>query len=118
MKAENSSGTAWAAHGNLGQGFSCASNLNRISVDLPHPNLTRDDRHRISEAKMDPRKLCMTLPACEPIRCPDCGKRLFDLKQAEGSSFSLLIVCRCRQRFRVELPNPETGEKNSPLVRA
>jgi len=32
VKAENSSGTAWAAHGGQGKGFSCASNLNRISV--------------------------------------------------------------------------------------
>src|SRR5713226_323651 len=32
MKAENSSGTAGAAHGNPGQGFLCASNLNRIIV--------------------------------------------------------------------------------------
>jgi hypothetical protein len=24
----------------------------------------------------------------------DCGKRLFDLEQVEGSTFSLLIVCR------------------------
>ena len=34
MKAENSSGTARAEHEDLGKGFSCASNLNRISVAL------------------------------------------------------------------------------------
>jgi hypothetical protein len=44
---------------------------------------------------------------------PDCGKRLFDLELQKGSRFRLLIVCRCRQRFRIELPNPATGNSIS-----
>jgi hypothetical protein len=50
------------------------------------------------------------------VRCPDCRKRLFDLELQESSSFRLLIVCRCRQRFRIELPNPATGNSKSPLL--
>jgi hypothetical protein len=53
------------------------------------------------------------------VRCPDCRKRLFDVEHIDGARFRLLIVCRCKQRFRIELPNPETGDRNLPaLVRA
>jgi uncharacterized protein YbaR (Trm112 family) len=48
------------------------------------------------------------------IRCPDCRKRLFDLEQTEDARFKLVIVCRCRKRFRVELPNP--SDDNLPLL--
>jgi uncharacterized protein YbaR (Trm112 family) len=48
------------------------------------------------------------------IRCPDCRKRLFDLDQTEDARFKLVIVCRCRKRFRVELPNP--SDDNLPLL--
>jgi len=41
VKAENSSGTAWAAHGNLGKGCSCASNLNRSSVSSTNKDIFR-----------------------------------------------------------------------------
>jgi hypothetical protein len=53
------------------------------------------------------------------VRCPDCGKRLLDIEHVKGERFRLLIVCRCKQRLRVELPNPENGNENLPaLVRA
>jgi hypothetical protein len=37
------------------------------------------------------------------VRCPDCGKRLFDLEPTARPAFKLLIVCRCKQRVRVEM---------------
>lgn len=51
------------------------------------------------------------------VRCPDCHKRLFDFEEIEGVRFRLLIVCRCRNRYRVELPNPD-GTSLPLLVRA
>jgi hypothetical protein len=59
------------------------------------------------------------MSAQSEIRCPDCRKRLFDLELAADSRFALLIVCRCKKKFRVEFPNPDTGDKFLPmLVRA
>jgi hypothetical protein len=48
----------------------------------------------------------------EIVRCPDCGKRLFDVGEAQDSYFRIVIVCRCKQRFRVVLPNTETGDRS------
>jgi hypothetical protein len=56
----------------------------------------------------------MSFMAAKQIRCPECGKRLFDLEDLEGSRFKLLIVCRCRLRLSVELPNQ--GSDTSPLL--
>jgi hypothetical protein len=43
------------------------------------------------------------------VRC-DCGKRLLDIEHVKGERFRLLIVCRCKQRLRVEaLPIPATS---------
>jgi hypothetical protein len=50
----------------------------------------------------------------DQVRCPDCRKRLLDIEHVEGERFRLLIVCRCRQRFRIELPNAATGDGNLP----
>jgi hypothetical protein len=41
------------------------------------------------------------------VRCPECGKRLLDIEHVEGERFRLLIVCRCKQRLRIELPIAE-----------
>jgi len=51
------------------------------------------------------------------VRCPDCRKRLFDLAEKTGTAFCLVIACRCRNRYRVELPNPD-GTNLPLLVRA
>jgi len=58
----------------------------------------------------------MILTMCMQVRCPECGKRLFDIEKEKDSRFTLLIVCRCRQRFRVKLPNPMTGDTNLPAL--
>src|SRR5882724_9000731 len=75
------------------------------------------ERHHLAAGSHDDGEKPLSVDtAPQQVRCPDCRKRLFDLVTPEDAKFDLLIVCRCRQRFRVVLPNPECADASLPLL--
>jgi hypothetical protein len=41
----------------------------------------------------------------EIVRCPECGKRLFDVEEPQPAYFMIVIVCRYQPRLRIVLPS-------------